>query len=177
VDTAGNATTSSPVSVVVTNNNLVKNPSLETATGSTPTCWQLGGYGTNAFTWTRSTDAHAGGFGEVLSVTSLTNGDRKLISAQDTGACAPAATPGKVYTVSAWYKSSDGPVIFAYYRNSAGSWVYWANSPKSPAATSWTRRTWTIPALPAGATAISVGMGLLNTGTVTMDDFGLFATG
>jgi hypothetical protein len=177
VDTAGNTKTSGSVSVVVTNNNLVQNASLETASGSTPTCWQLGGYGTNSFTWTRSSDAHTGAFGEVLTITSLTNGDRKLISAQDAGACAPVGTPGRSYTVTAWYKSTDGAVIFAYYRNSAGSWVYWANSPKAPSATAWTRRTWTTPALPAGATAISVGVGLLNTGTVTMDDFGLFATG
>jgi peptidoglycan/xylan/chitin deacetylase (PgdA/CDA1 family) len=177
VDTAGNTTTSSSVSVAVTNTNLFQNPSLETATGTTPSCWLLGGYGTNTFTWTRTGDAHTGAFGEALTISSMTSGDRKLVSAQDTGACAPSGTPGKSYNVTAWYKSSDGPVIFAYYRNSSGSWVYWANSTKSPAATSWTRRTWTTPALPAGATAVSVGMGLLNAGTVTMDDFGLFAGG
>jgi peptidoglycan/xylan/chitin deacetylase (PgdA/CDA1 family) len=177
VDTAGNTATSSSVSVVVTNNNLLKNSSLETATGSTPTCWQLGGYGTNTFAWTRTSDAHTGSFGEGLTISSLTSGDRKLVSAQDTGTCAPAGTPGKTYTVTAWYKSSDGPTIFAYYRNSAGSWVYWSQSPRLPTATTWTQRSWTTPALPSGATAISVGMGLLTTGSVTMDDFGLFGTG
>jgi peptidoglycan/xylan/chitin deacetylase (PgdA/CDA1 family) len=177
VDTAGNVTTSSSVSVAVTNHNLLANPSLETATGSTPSCWLLGGYGTNTFTWTRTSDAHAGAFGEGLTVSSVSNGDRKLVSVQDAGTCAPAGTPGKTYNVTAWYKSSDGPVIFAYYRNSAGSWVYWSQSAKAPAAASWTRRTWTTPALPAGATHVSVGMGLLNTGTVTMDDFGLFLGG
>jgi peptidoglycan/xylan/chitin deacetylase (PgdA/CDA1 family) len=177
VDTAGNTTTSSSVSAVVTNNNLLQNPSLETASGSTPTCWQLGGYGTNTFTWTRTSDAHTGSFGEALTVSSLTSGDRKLVSPQDSGACAPAATPGKSYTATTWYKSADGPVIFAYYRNAAGTWTYWSQSGRLPATTSWKQASWTTPAVPAGATALSVGPGLNTTGSVTMDDLGLFANG
>ena len=177
VDTAGNTATSSAVSVTVANANILQNPSLETASGSTPTCWQLGGYGTNTFTWTRTSDAHTGSFGEALTISSLTNGDRKLISAQDAGACAPSATPGKTYTATAWYKSTDGAVFFAYYRNSAGAWTFWAQSPKFPSTTSWSQRSWTTPAVPAGATAISIGVGLVTTGSVTMDDFGLFPNG
>src|SRR5207244_13379077 len=38
-DSAGNATTSSSASVKVANVDLLQNPSLETASGSTPTCW------------------------------------------------------------------------------------------------------------------------------------------
>jgi hypothetical protein len=174
VDGAGNATTSSGVSITTTNTNLLQNPSLESATGSTPTCWLLGGYGTNTFTWTRTSDAHAGNFGENLNITSYTNGDRKLVSAQDTGTCAPSATPGRPYTFTGWYKSSTQPVIFAYYRNSSGSWVYWTQSPKLPTASSWTQGSWTTTAVPTGATAISMGFGLTGAGSLTMDDFGLF---
>jgi peptidoglycan/xylan/chitin deacetylase (PgdA/CDA1 family) len=177
VDTAGNATTSGATTVTVTNNNLLANPSLETASGSTPTCWTLGGYGTNTFTWTRTSDAHTGGFGEKLDISSLSTGDRKMVSVQDAGACAPPAAPGETYTVTAWYKSTNGPQIFAYYRNSAGSWVYWAQSKSLPSVTAWTQAAWTTPTLPAGATAISVGPGLLNPGSLTMDDLGLFRNG
>jgi peptidoglycan/xylan/chitin deacetylase (PgdA/CDA1 family)/archaellum component FlaF (FlaF/FlaG flagellin family) len=177
VDSAGNSTTSSSVSVTVANTNLLQNPSLETATGSTPTCWLLGGYGTNSFTWTRTADAHAGNFGEALTVTSWTNGDRKLVSAQDAGACAPTANPGHTFTVTGWYKTPSQPVIFAYYRNSSGSWVYWAQSPKLATASNWTQAIWTTPAVPAGATNLSVGIGLGSAGSVTMDDLGLFPTG
>ena len=176
VDTAGNSTLSNTVTVTVANSstNLLQNPSLESASGSTPTCWLLGGYGTNTFTWTRSSDAHSGSFGEKLDVTSLTNGDRKFVSVQDTGGCAPAAVPGRAYTVSAWYKSpSLGARFFAYYRNSAGTWTYWAQSTPRPAASSWTETTWTTPAVPAGATRLSLGLGLMTVGSVTMDDFTL----
>jgi peptidoglycan/xylan/chitin deacetylase (PgdA/CDA1 family) len=175
VDTAGNQKTTSAISVRVANVNLLQNSSLETASGSTPTCWALGGYGTNTFTWTRTSDAHTGSFAESLDVSSFTSGDRKLVNSQDSGACAPAITTGRTYTMTAWYKSTVVAVFFVYYRNSAGSWIYWTQSPGKAAASSWTQASFTTPAVPAGATNISVGMGLTGVGTLTMDDFGLFA--
>jgi hypothetical protein len=179
VDSAGNTTTTSPVTVFVSNQstNLSQNPSLETASGSTPTCWTLAGYGTNTFAWTRTTDAHTGGFAENVSISSYTSGDRKLVNNQDSGACAPAVTPGHTYTVTAWYKGNLGPYVFAYYRNSSGSWVYWTQSAKLANSSSWTQATWTTPAVPSGATNVSVGLGISGVGSLTMDDFGLFASG
>jgi peptidoglycan/xylan/chitin deacetylase (PgdA/CDA1 family) len=180
VDLAGNATASSSVTVTVINNNLLQNPSLESASGSTPTCWLPGGSGTNTFTWTRTTDAHSGNYAENLNITSYTSGDRKLVNTQDAGTCAPAAKPGHTYTVTAWYKLPTGsatPLFFAYYRNSSGSWVYWTASAHYPSSSGWKQATWTTPPVPAGATNLSIGMGLDGVGSVTMDDFGLFATG
>ncbi|MEA2212401.1 MAG: hypothetical protein QOF83_2349, partial [Solirubrobacteraceae bacterium] len=180
VDPAGNATTTSAISVNVANSptNLLQNASLETTSGGSPSCWLLGGYGTNSFTWAPSTDAHTGANAENLNVSAWTNGDRKLVSAQDTGTCAPAATPGHTYTVTSWYKvpagSTASPRFFAYYRNSAGAWTFWTQSPLYASSSTWTQQTWSTPALPTGATNLSVGMGLQNVGSVTMDDFGLF---
>lgn len=182
VDLAGNASTSRATVVTITNNinnnNLLQNPSLETTSGSTPTCWLLGGYGTNTFTWTYTSDAHSGSHAENLKINSWTGGDRKLVSAQDAGSCAPAASSGHTYTVSVWYKMPSGatgkPLFFAYYRTSSGTWTYWAQSATFAGNSSWTQASWTTPAVPSGATNLSVGMGLNNTGSVTMDDFGLF---
>jgi hypothetical protein len=67
-------------------------------------------------------------------------------------------------------------VIFAYYRNSSGSWVYWAQSPSLPSSSTWTNGTWTTPALPSGASAISFGLGLRGKGSLTVDDFALADT-
>src|SRR6266568_2483818 len=178
VDPSGNATTTSPITVYVSNSqtNLLQNPSLETVSGSTPTCWLLGGYGTNSFTWTRTTDAHSGSYAENLNITSYTSGDRKLVSAQDGGACAPAVTPGHSYSVAAWYKVPTGsakPRFFAYYRDSSGSWVSWTQSAGYASSSAWTQVTWSTPAVPSGATNLSVGMGLPSVGSVTMDDFSL----
>jgi hypothetical protein len=174
IDGAGNATTSAPVSITVTNANLLKNPSLETASGTTPTCWLLGGYGTNTYSWTRTSDAHAGSYSETLNVTAYTNGDRKMVNTQDAGACAPAGVAGRIYTITAWYKSTVGSYIYVYYRNAAGSWVYWTQSAKLAASTSWTEATFITPALPAGATNFSIGAGIGGVGSITLDDFGLF---
>jgi len=178
VDEAGNSTLSSSISITVTNSNLLPNPSLEAAgSNNVPSCWLLGGYGTNTYSWTHTTDSHSGTYGENLTITSYSSGDRKLVTAQDSGTCAPAVTPGHTYTLSAWYKSNVEAYFFVYYRNSSGSWVFWATSPKFAASSSWTQASWTTPALPTGATLISVGMGSDAIGSLTMDDFGLFATG
>jgi chitodextrinase len=158
----------------------LQNPSLETMSGTVPSCWKLGGYGTNSYTWTHTTDAHSGGYAENLTISSLTSGDRKLLSAFDSGTCAPGATAGATYTVGAWYKVPSGsaaPKFFAYYRSSSGSWTYWTESPKVSISSSWTHASWTTPALPSGATNISVGMGLTGVGSVTMDDFTLTQVG
>jgi Big-like domain-containing protein len=152
--------------------NLLSNASLESASNGVPTCWLLGGYGTNSYTWARTTDAHSGSYAEQLTVTKLSSGDRKLVSKQDSGTCAPAATPGHAYTVTVYYKSNTAPRLFAYYRTAKGSWDYWT-SKGVPASNSWTQATWTTPAVPSGATNLSVGVGLTAVGSLTMDDFAL----
>lgn len=78
--------------------------------------------------------------------------------------------------MTAWYKSNNQPYIFVYYRNSSGSWVYWAQSPKLAVSSAWTQASFTTPAVPAGATNISVGIGIAGAGSLTMDDFGLYFT-
>jgi peptidoglycan/xylan/chitin deacetylase (PgdA/CDA1 family) len=176
VDTAGNATTTTGVTVFVANQfvNLLQNASLESATTSTPTCWLVGGSGTNTYTAARTNDAHSGSWAEQITISAYTSGDRKLVNTQDAGTCAPAVIPGHTYSVTAWYKSNVRPYIYAYYRNNAGSWVYWTQSALLNTASAWTQATWTTPAVPAGATNVSVGMGIAGVGSVTMDDFSLY---
>src|SRR4051794_10510484 len=59
--------------------NLAPNPSLEAATGVTPACWLLGGYGANSYSWGRTGASHSGNFAETLSVWRFSSGDRKLL--------------------------------------------------------------------------------------------------
>ena len=157
--------------------NLLQNPSLEAASGNAPSCWALAGSGSNSYTWTRVNTAHTGTYAESLTVSKLWSGDRELVSAQDAGTCAPAGTAGATYTVGAWFKAPSrkpgSPKFFASYRDASGAWTTWASSAKLSAGTSWTYRSWTTPALPAGATSVSVGAGLAGTGGITMDDFAL----
>ncbi|MDQ3338021.1 MAG: Ig-like domain-containing protein [Myxococcota bacterium] len=155
--------------------NLLANASLETDANNdqVPDCWQRGGTGTNTATYTLTNTAYDGTRAQRIDVTSITSGARRLVSAQDTGACAPAITPGRQYTVSARYIANSQPLFSIYYRDAAGSWIWFAQSPRLPTSSSYVLGSYTTPALPAGATAISVGLSITGVGALTMDAFSL----
>ncbi|HET9657255.1 MAG TPA: polysaccharide deacetylase family protein [Kineosporiaceae bacterium] len=154
--------------------NALVNPGLESsADGVNPTCWTVAGYGTNTFTAARTADAHGGSWAGSLSVTAWTSGDRKLLSRMDLGECSPSVSSGHRYQASVWYKSTAAVAFVAYYRNANGGWAYWATGPGQPAGSSWRQASWTMPVLPAGATAVSFGLALTSLGSVTVDDLAL----
>lgn len=177
-DAAGNSTETPVVNVTLNNyaGNLLTNPSLEMDANNNgfTDCWQRAGYGTNAYTWSRVSGlAHSGNFAESLTVTSRTSGDRKLLQTLDSSACAPAVTEGARYTLSGWYQSTSSTGIVVYYRNSAGTWVYWKSSASFAASGDWAQASYTTPPIPAGATAISFGLYLDKVGTLVTDDYAM----
>lgn len=181
-DNGGNQGTSSGISANVANaasrgGNMLANASVETDTngGQAPDCWQLGGTGTNGYTWSRTNNAHTGNWAENVTVSNYTTGDRKLVTSQQGGACSPRVTPGQTYNLSGWYQSTQPAHIVAYYQNANGSWVYWTQSPAQPAASSWAQASWTTPAVPAGATAVSFGINIAAVGSLTTDDYSMTA--
>ena len=176
-DAANNSTTSGAANVTISNTaaSLLMNPSLETATSNVPDCWQLGSSGSNTATWSWTTDAHTGSRAEQVQISSFSSGDRKLVIKQDSGTCAPTVSAGTRYTLGAYYKSSTAPRFILFYRNAAGSWVYWTQSPAFATTTTWAQATWTTPPVPAGATRISFGLGITAVGTLTQDDLSLEA--
>ncbi|MEZ2389059.1 polysaccharide deacetylase family protein [bacterium RCC_150] len=161
----------------ITVGNLLQNPSLETAgpvASGLPYCWAIGSYGTQTSTFTSVSPGHTGNVAEQMVTTGYVSGDAKLLPTLDLGQCAPSATPGHTYQMSAWYKSTAPTQFELYYRTGLGTWTYWTASPNFAAATAWTQATWTSPPVPAGASAISMGLNLLSNGTLTTDDYGLF---
>ena len=159
--------------------NLVPNPSLE-AVGSAnlPSCYQLGGFGSNSFSWNRVTDAHTGGYAEQLDITNYTTGDRKLVMQQNTGGCSPHVTPGNKYRARVWYKGAWGPAtqvrLVVYYRDSDQVWKYWKTGPVLPTGETWQQSTdFVTPAVPAGATALSFGLAMTGRGSLVTDDYSL----
>ena len=132
-----------------------------------PACFQAGRYGTNHATFRYRPRTGPGGAGaEVISLTQRKSGTAQIVPTMDLGACAPEVTAGRLYTLGAWYKSS-GPVVFnTYYRTATGRWVFWVSSPPLAASSGWTRGTWTAPAVPSGATAVSFGLALSSDGTL-----------
>jgi peptidoglycan/xylan/chitin deacetylase (PgdA/CDA1 family) len=150
---------------------LTDNPSLERATGSSvPDCYQLGSSGTNTATWTRTSEAHTGSFGERVDITAYTTGDRKLVTEQDNATCSPAVTPGDNYQISTWYKSSVPTRFVVFYRNPSGVWSYAATGPTLAAAADWTQAAWTVTP-PSTATAMSFGLSIGQVGSLTTDDY------
>jgi peptidoglycan/xylan/chitin deacetylase (PgdA/CDA1 family)/archaellum component FlaF (FlaF/FlaG flagellin family) len=153
--------------------NMLANASVEidTGTGSTPDCWQEGGTGTSTYTWSRTTNAHSGTYAQNVTITAWTSGDRKLVTAQNSSACSPRVNPGSTYNLGAWYESNQPTHIIVYYKNSSGSWVYWTQSPSFAASSAWAQATWTTPAVPSGAVALSFGLNLGAVGSLTTDDY------
>jgi peptidoglycan/xylan/chitin deacetylase (PgdA/CDA1 family) len=157
-----------------TGTNLVQNASLETAGTGAPQCWQTAGYGTNTASFSTVSTARTGTTAERLVVTSYVNGDAKLLQSLDSGSCAPPGIAGHTYSLRAWYTSTTVTQFAVYYRNSAGTWVYWTSSPWLAAASAYTQASFTTPALPAGATAISFGLNLFRNGTLVTDDYAMY---
>ncbi|MCU1677292.1 MAG: polysaccharide deacetylase [Frankiales bacterium] len=164
-----------PPPAPLSNTNLLRNPSMEQIGSSgIPTCWQRGGYGTNSFAWANTTDAQDGVNAQRVSVTSFTDGDRRILTPQDLGACAPPTVVGHTYQVRGWYKTDGSVRLVAYYRTPNGGWVFFAQGPLLAAAPSaYAQTVWTTPAMPAGSTALSIGLSIRSTGFLQGDNLSL----
>jgi len=154
--------------------NALVNPSLE-APGADgfPQCWTGAGYGTNTPVWTRVTDAADGTSAEKLEMTSLADGDAKLIAGWDSGNCAPLVTPGKTLTLSVAYHGTAPTFLTVYRQDTDGNWSYWTQSPSLPTSATYTTGSWTTPAVPAGTKAVTFGLTLDQVGEVTTDNYSL----
>jgi peptidoglycan/xylan/chitin deacetylase (PgdA/CDA1 family) len=171
-----NATTVAPKPVAAAGVNALTNPSLETTDAATtfPSCFQAGGWGTNTATWATTSPGRTGSKAQKLTISGYSSGDAKLLPTMDLVTCAPSVTAGKAYNVGAWFQSTAISQFALYYRDAAGTWFYWTSSPWLAATatpTTWTQATWTTPAAPANATAVSFGLALIANGTLTTDDY------
>jgi Polysaccharide deacetylase len=156
--------------------NVLKNASLETiGADGFPQCWTGTGYGTNTPAWSRVTDAADGTYAEQLQITSLTDGDAKLIPSWDSANCAPLVTVGSTYNLSVSYKANATTFLTLYRQDAAGNWAYWTQSPYFPVSADYTTATWTTPAVPAGTKAVTFGLTLDKIGQVTTDKYSIIA--
>lgn len=149
---------------------LLTNGGLEQG-GATPTCFQYGGWGTHTQTAGVSTDTRTGtGRSWRIQLSNYTSGDRKLMVSEQDG-CAAAVTPGKTYTVSVSYKSTAVSNAITLFRRTETGWQYWTDVKALPKVTKWTTATAVTPAVPAGTTAISLGVSIASNGTLHTDDY------
>jgi hypothetical protein len=80
---------------------------------------------------------------------------------------------GKLYQISAWYKSTVPAFSVFFYLDTANVWQYWMDGPVLPAASVWTPMSYQPGAVPMGAKAISFGIALERVGTLVTDDYSM----
>jgi peptidoglycan/xylan/chitin deacetylase (PgdA/CDA1 family) len=176
------ATAVAPKPAAAVGANGLANASIDTndpATGF-PSCWMASGWGTNTPSWSSVSPGRTGTRAQRLNVTGYGSGDAKLLPTLDLHSCAPTVTPGRTYNLSAWYQSTAISQFALYYRDASGAWFYWTSSPwfaASATPTTWTQATFTTPAVPANATAMSFGLALIADGSLTTDDYSLVDPG
>ena len=159
--------------------NGVVNPSLATDdpyNPGTPYCWSTNANAADTANFAETSSTPTGS-GETVTMSSYTTGDAALIIKQDLGQCAPSAVAGDSYTVSASYQSTAPTRFLFWYRDANGGWHSWTRSPQFAASSSWTQANWATPAVPAGATALSFGLDIEATGTLTTDGYSLMDSG
>lgn len=143
--------------------------------GANPTGWWRAGYGTNSASWWITSAAHGGKVAQGLRITRFSSGDRKLLTNWTGNGI--SVIPGRQYQLSAWYTTTGTTEIVVYTKNSKGIWSYWTGSPTLRRASSWTRASFTTPAVPADTVGISFGVALRSIGTLITDDYGLDVAG
>jgi peptidoglycan/xylan/chitin deacetylase (PgdA/CDA1 family) len=154
--------------------NAASNPSLETADpyqAGQPDCWTPNITGVNNASFAETSTAHTGSVAETVQITAYTSAGARLFSRQDLGQCAPSVVAGDSYLASAWYQGTQPTRLTFWYRDNTGGWHWWAQSPQFAASSSWAQATWTTPPVPAGATALSLGLDLTAAGSLTTDDY------
>ncbi|GGK06966.1 hypothetical protein GCM10010123_40910 [Pilimelia anulata] len=172
---AGPGASAAPPENAAAPENLVVNPGLERRAGDEPECWQLYQRGGNTARMVSSTDAHSGRRAMALTVADLTDGDAKVMMAEQAG-CAPAVTPGERYDLSLWYHST-APASVTAFRHDGDKWVYWTELTTLPVAAGYREARARTPVVPAGTTRVQWGVGLGAAGTVVTDDYAMTITG
>ncbi|QWT25428.1 polysaccharide deacetylase family protein [Subtercola sp. PAMC28395] len=156
--------------------NGLKNPGMETFNPATglPSCWMIGGYGTNTAVFATGSPTHTGTGAEAITMSSYASGDAKLLPQFDLGDCAPTVVPGHTYSLRSWYNSSVVTQYAVYLRDSIGVWRYWTSSPWFAASPTYAQAIWTTPTIPTGMTGISFGLSIFLNGKITTDDAELY---
>ncbi len=145
--------------------NLIQNPSLETASGTTPSQWSKVSWGNIIPTFSYPVAGHSGN-GAQITLLSNTTGDARFEHTPVN------VEPGKVYEFSGWYKSNVATDVDIKYISSNGavSWGWVASLPSS--GNIWKQVTANIT-IPANISKIVVFNLINKQGTLVIDDYSL----
>ena len=147
--------------------NLVPNNAVEQLDGAGKAVgWTDRSYGANSRTLGVSTPGRLGGHALSVGVTAFTDGAAYFSSASF------PVTPGKLYTVSDWYRSTVPSEINAKVTRSNGTASYHLVA-TVPASTDWSQAAGSFTA-PAGAVSVQIYHLVKAVGTLVTDDYGAY---
>ena len=148
-----------------TGDNLLANPSFETANGGSPAGWTNNTWGTNTAQFTYESAGRTGSKSAKTTISQYTSGDAKWY------ANPVNVTAGTTYTYSDYYKSTAPSRVVLAYINAAGTYSY-EEIAGAAAAADWTQYSASFT-VPAGATQVSVYHLIDSVGSLTIDDASL----
>jgi len=150
-----------------TDGNLVANPSMETANGTSPVDWQSGGWGTNTTAFTYNTNSgHTGTHSATVKTSSYTNGDAKWYFNP------VAVTAGATYNFSDYYESTVATDVMAVFMTSTGTTTYKDLGAAPANSAAWKQYTASL-LIPAGISTMTVYHLISAIGTLQVDDYSL----
>jgi len=149
-----------------TGDNLIANPSMETANGTAPAGWQTDNWGANTANFSYVTnDGHTGTNSAKVQITSYTDGDAKWYFNP------VAVQPNMQYTFTDYYKSTIASSLVVRFDDGNGNYTY--VEPADPvAASDWTQATATFTT-PATAKFVTVLHLIAGVGSLQTDDASL----
>jgi peptidoglycan/xylan/chitin deacetylase (PgdA/CDA1 family) len=145
--------------------NLLLNPSMEAANGTSPVAWNKNSWGTNTATTTYNQTGKTGGRSVTTTISNYTDGDAKWY------ADAVQVEAGKTYVYSDAHTSNVATRLVAEYQSPTGAKSY-ADLAQIPAAATWSTATTTF-SIPVGITKVSIFHVLDRVGSLTIDDASL----
>ncbi|NTV54899.1 MAG: polysaccharide deacetylase family protein [Candidatus Moranbacteria bacterium] len=151
--------------VPVPTENLILNPSLETANGSLPANWAKNNWGTLTPTYAYPVAGHTGSKAAQVTVSGYRSGDAKWFFND------VSVTPGAEYVFSDWYKSTVQTDVTVRYTTSSGVTTY-TDFGTVPVASTWTQYTKTFT-VPTDVTSLTVFHLIRANGRFIVDDYSL----
>jgi peptidoglycan/xylan/chitin deacetylase (PgdA/CDA1 family) len=143
--------------------NLVANPSLETSTGSTPSSWLEGNWGTNTTNFSYLNTGHTGSHSVEVQMSNYSSGDAKWYFS-------PVAVSASTnYNFSDYYESNVSTEVVVQFTDAQGNDTYLDLGPEA-ASTSWAQASLAFVA-PSNVASMTVFHLIQSNGYLITDDY------
>ncbi len=113
------------------------------------------------------------GKAERAEISGAPDGYAAIAQPLDQGECAPAVWPGESLRFRVASATNGSARVVVWARNEQGGWAFWTDGPILARSSTFATRTWNLPPIPAGVSAVSIGVALNGDGGLRVDDLSL----